>query len=203
MKVLLFLYPPWWRRRHSDEARAIVEHTSTSLSGVHDILRGALDAWVNQKDPARSPLGDAFGRFTDRARRAMDFAQEESRASRSDFLGTEHLLLGVIAEQEGVAAKALASLGISPERVRSRVTEAIGAGGSPPQRYLGVTRRAKQSLQLSVYEADQLGHDYLGTEHLLLGLIGEGEGIAAKVLAELGVDQDRVREHVLHLLTEQ
>jgi len=201
MNLLLYLYPSWWRRRHGDEARAILDHTPISGRSLLDILWGALDAWVNQKDPARNLFGDAFGRFTERARHAMELAQNEAHAYRHDFLGTEHLLLGVISEHDGVGAKALTSLGISLDAVRSRVIELIGSGESPPQRCLGVTHRAKRSLELSAEEAAQLGHHYLGTEHLLLGLVREGDGIAAKVLAEFGADQDRVREHVIRVLT--
>ncbi|MGI8794739.1 MAG: Clp protease N-terminal domain-containing protein, partial [Acidimicrobiales bacterium] len=142
-----------------------------------------------------------FERFTDRARRVLVLAQEEARQLNHNFLGTEHILLGLIQEGEGVAAKALESLGISLEAVREKVEETIGpagtvASGAPP-----FTPRAKKVLELSLREALQLGHNYIGTEHLLLGLIREGEGVAAQVLVSLGADLSRVRQQVIQLLS--
>src|ERR687888_378280 len=142
-----------------------------------------------------------FERFTDRARRVVVLAQEEARMLNHNYIGTEHILLGLIHEGEGVAAKALESLGISLEAVRAQVEEIIGQGGSSPSGHIPFTPRAKKVLELSLREALQLGHNYIGTEHILLGLIREGEGVAAQVLQKLGADLNRVRQTVIQLLS--
>src|ERR1700709_1834605 len=142
-----------------------------------------------------------FERFTDRARRVVVLAQEEARMLNHNYIGTEHILLGLIHEGEGVAAKALESLGISLEAVRQQVEEIIGQGGSSPSGHIPFTPRAKKVLELSLREALQLGHNYIGTEHILLGLIREGEGVAAQVLVKLGADLSRVRQQVIQLLS--
>jgi ATP-dependent Clp protease ATP-binding subunit ClpC len=142
-----------------------------------------------------------FERFTDRARRVVVLAQEEARLLNHNYIGTEHILLGLIHEGEGVAAKALESLNISLEGVRSQVEEIIGQGGSSPSGHIPFTPRAKKVLELSLREALQLGHNYIGTEHILLGLIREGEGVAAQVLVKLGADLSRVRQQVIQLLS--
>ena len=142
-----------------------------------------------------------FERFTDRARRVVVLAQEEARLLNHSYIGTEHILLGLIHEGEGVAAKALESLGISLEAVRSQVQDIIGQGGSSPSGHIPFTPRAKKVLELSLREALQLGHNYIGTEHILLGLIREGEGVAAQVLVKLGADLSRVRQQVIQLLS--
>jgi ATP-dependent Clp protease ATP-binding subunit ClpA len=141
-----------------------------------------------------------FERFTDRARRVVVLAQEEARMLNHNYIGTEHILLGLIHEGEGVAAKALESLGISLEAVRQQVEEIIGQGQQAPSGHIPFTPRAKKVLELSLREALQLGHNYIGTEHILLGLIGEGEGVAAQVLVKLGADLNRVRQQVIQLL---
>ncbi len=128
-------------------------------------------------------------------------AQEEARLLHHNYIGTEHILLGLIHEGEGVAAKALESLGISLEAVRAQVEEIIGHGGSAPSGHIPFTPRAKKVLELSLREALQLGHNYIGTEHILLGLIREGEGVAAQVLVKLGADLSRVRQQVIQLLS--
>ena len=142
-----------------------------------------------------------FERFTDRARRVVVLAQEEARMLNHNYIGTEHILLGLIHEGEGVAAKALESLGISLEAVRSQVEEIIGQGQQAPSGHIPFTPRAKKVLELSLREALQLGHNYIGTEHILLGLIREGEGVAAQVLVKLGADLGRVRQQVIQLLS--
>jgi hypothetical protein len=142
-----------------------------------------------------------FERFTDRARRVVVLAQEEAVGLNHNYIGTEHILLGLIREREGVAARALESLGISLEAVRAQVEELIGQGQSAPTGHLPFTPRAKKVLELSLREALQLGHNYIGTEHILLGLIREGEGVAAQVLVKLGADQPRVRQQVVQLLS--
>jgi ATP-dependent Clp protease ATP-binding subunit ClpC len=142
-----------------------------------------------------------FERFTDRARRVVVLAQEEARMLNHNYIGTEHILLGLIHEGEGVAAKALESLGISLEGVRNQVEEIIGQGQQAPSGHIPFTPRAKKVLELSLREALQLGHNYIGTEHILLGLIREGEGVAAQVLVKLGADLNRVRQQVIQLLS--
>jgi ATP-dependent Clp protease ATP-binding subunit ClpA len=141
-----------------------------------------------------------FERFTDRARRVVVLAQEEARMLNHNYIGTEHLLLGLIHEGEGVAAKALESLGISLEAVRQQVEEIIGQGQQAPSGHIPFTPRAKKVLELSLRESRQLGHDYIGTEHILLGLIREGDGVAAQVLVKLRADLQRVRQQVIQLL---
>ncbi|MCL4449004.1 MAG: ATP-dependent Clp protease ATP-binding subunit [Actinobacteria bacterium] len=142
-----------------------------------------------------------FERFTDRARRVLVLAQEEARLLNHSFIGTEHILLGLIHEGDGVAAKALESLGISLEVVRKKVEETIGPAGTPPSGSPPFTPRAKKVLELSLREALQLGHNYIGTEHMLLGLVREGEGVAAQVLVSLGADLGKVRQQVIQLLS--
>jgi ATP-dependent Clp protease ATP-binding subunit ClpA len=142
-----------------------------------------------------------FERFTDRARRVIVLAQEEARLLNHDYIGTEHLLLGLAHEGQGVAAKALELLGIRLEALRSQVQEIIGRGQQGPTGHIPFTPRAKKVLELSLRESQQLGHNYIGTEHLLLGLIREGEGVAAQVLVKLGADLSRVRQQVIGLLS--
>ncbi|MEX2322182.1 MAG: ATP-dependent Clp protease ATP-binding subunit [Acidimicrobiia bacterium] len=142
-----------------------------------------------------------FERFTDRARRVVVLAQEEARLLNHNYIGTEHILLGLIHEGEGVAARGLESLGISLESVRSQVVEIIGQGAQAPSGHIPFTPRAKKVLELSLREALQLGHNYIGTEHILLGLIREGEGVAAQVLQKLGAELHKVRQTVIQLLS--
>ena len=142
-----------------------------------------------------------FERFTDRARRVVVLAQEEARMLSHNYIGTEHILLGLIHEGEGVAAKALESLDISLEAVRGQVEDIIGHGQQAPSGHIPFTPRAKKVLELSLREALQLGHTYIGTEHILLGLIREGEGVAAQVLVKLGADLNRVRQQVIQLVS--
>ncbi|HET6498319.1 MAG TPA: ATP-dependent Clp protease ATP-binding subunit [Coriobacteriia bacterium] len=142
-----------------------------------------------------------FERFTEKARRVVVYAQEEARMLNQNYIGTEHLLLGLIREQDGVAAKALQSLNISLEDVHAQVEDLIGRGTFVPTGHIPFTPRAKKVLELSLREALQLGHNYIGTEHILLGLIREGEGVAAQVLLNLGADLEKVRSAVIQLLT--
>ena len=141
-----------------------------------------------------------FERFTDRARRVVVLAQEEARMLDHNYIGTEHILLGLIREGEGVAARALQSLGIGLDAVRQQVEEIIGRGQQAPSGHIPFTPRAKKVLELSLREAQQLGHDYIGTEHILLGLIREGDGVAAQVLVKLGADLNRTRQRVIEVL---
>ena len=142
-----------------------------------------------------------FERFTDRARRVVVLAQDEARSLEHNYIGTEHILLGLIREGEGVAAKALEMANISLEGVRNQVIEIIGKGENDSKDHIPFTPRAKKVLELSMREALQLGHNYIGTEHILLGLIREGEGVANQVLTNLGADLGSIRQNVIHLLS--
>jgi len=141
-----------------------------------------------------------FERFTDRARRVVVLAQEEARMLSHNYVSTDHILLGLVHEGHGVAAKALESLGISPDTVRQQVQEITGHGQHAPSGHIPFTPQAKKVLELSLSESKALGHNYIGTEHILLGLIREGDGVAAHVLVGLGADLDRVTQVVLPLL---
>jgi ATP-dependent Clp protease ATP-binding subunit ClpA len=141
-----------------------------------------------------------FGRFTDEARRVLDLAQEAARTLNHNRIGTEHILLGLVHERDGIAAQALESLGISLEAVHRQVEQIIGQGQDMPSRHAQYTLRAKKALDLSLREALQLGHHHIGTEHILLGLLREGDGPAAQVLTELGADLSLVRQQVIQLL---
>ena len=142
-----------------------------------------------------------FERFTDRARRVVVLAQEEARLLNHNYIGTEHILLGLIHEGDGIAAQALLSLGVTQEAVRDQVVEIIGQGQQAPSGHIPFTPRAKKVLELSLREALQLGHNYIGTEHILLGLIREGEGVATQVLQNLKADLPKVRQTVIQLLS--
>jgi ATP-dependent Clp protease ATP-binding subunit ClpA len=141
-----------------------------------------------------------FERFTDRARRVVVLAQDEARLLNHNYIGTEHILLGLLHEGEGVAAKAMESLGISLDAVRQQVKEIIGQGQQTPSGHIPFTPRAKKVMELSLRESLQLGQNHIGTEHILLGLIREGDGVAAQVLVRLGADLNRVRRQVIILL---
>jgi ATP-dependent Clp protease ATP-binding subunit ClpA len=144
-----------------------------------------------------------FERFTDRARRVVVLAQEEARMLNHNYIGTEHLLLGLVHEGHGVAAEALKALGISLEAVRQQVEQIIGRGNQAPSGHIPFTPRAKKVTELALRESDALGHGYIDTEHLLLGLVREGDGVAAQVLARLGGDLNSVRQQVILLLPRQ
>jgi ATP-dependent Clp protease ATP-binding subunit ClpC len=141
-----------------------------------------------------------FERFTDEARRVLVLAQEEARGLEHDFIGTEHLLLGILHHGKGPAPDALNASGVTLEAARSRIAEVVGPSGSPPRRPAPFTPRAKKTLELSLREALQLGHDHIGTEHLLLGLIREGEGVGARTMVDLAGDLSRVRQEVISRL---
>jgi ATP-dependent Clp protease ATP-binding subunit ClpA len=139
-------------------------------------------------------------RFTDQARRVVVLAEEEARLLEHNWIGTEHILLGLIREGGGTGARALESLGITLQPVRQEVEEIIGRGQRVPAEVISFTPRSKKVLELSLLEAMRLGHDYIGTEHILLGLVREGDGVAAQVLVKLGAGPSRVRQQVLRLL---
>ena len=204
----LALYPSWWRRRYGEEAAAILEQSPPSLRAGLDLLRGALDAWTRQRPP-RGP----FARFTDEARQVIVLAQQEARALRHNYVGTEHVLLGLLMAREGDAARALAALGLTPERVRARLIQILEggthlpppkcsrwwAGSCPPAEARRLTPRAKTGFELSRQEADCRGDCAVDTVHLLLGLLREGEGVGVHILVELGADPIRVREQLARL----
>ena len=147
-------------------------------------------------------MADRFDKFTERARKVLQLAQEEAQRFNHNYIGTEHLLLGLVREGEGVAAKVLANLGVELNKVRSAVEFIIGRGDRTVTGDIGLTPRAKKVIELSVDEARRLNHHYIGTEHLLLGLVREGEGIAAGVLESLGVSLDKVRSQVIYVLNQ-
>src|SRR6266704_1033597 len=146
-------------------------------------------------------MADRFDKFTERARKVLQLAQEEAQRFNHNYIGTEHLLLGLVREGEGVAAKVLGNLGVELNKVRSAVEFIIGRGDRTVAGDIGLTPRAKKVIELSVDEARRLNHHYIGTEHLLLGLVREGEGIAAGVLESLGVSLDKVRRGTLAVLS--
>src|SRR6187397_1343691 len=147
-------------------------------------------------------MPDRFDKFTERARKVLQLAQEEAQRFNHNYIGTEHLLLGLVREGEGVAAKVLANLGVDLNKVRSAVEFIIGRGDRTVTGDIGLTPRAKKVIELSVDEARRLNHHYIGTEHLLLGLVREGEGIAAGVLESLGVNLEKVRAQVMQVVNQ-
>src|SRR5438270_3376288 len=159
------------------------------IAGVIGIVR-LIDALSEKR---RMPGIDRFDKFTERARKALHLAQEEAQRLKHNYIGTEHLLLGLISEGDGVAAKVLNNLGVDLDKARSSVESVLGRGNRVVTGELGLTPRAKKVIELAVDEARHLHHQYLGTEHLLLGLVREGQGIGARVLESLGVNLERVR----------
>jgi ATP-dependent Clp protease ATP-binding subunit ClpC len=147
-------------------------------------------------------MASRFEKFSERARRVLTVAQEEARNLNHSYIGTEHILLGLVREEEGVAARVLTNLGISLSKVRSAVEFIIGRGEKPTTGETGLTPRAKKVIELAIDEARQLGHNYIGTEHLLLGLLREGEGVASNVLDSFGITLERARAEAAHILTQ-
>jgi ATP-dependent Clp protease ATP-binding subunit ClpC len=141
-----------------------------------------------------------FERFTERARHVVVFAQEEARAFKHDYIGTEHILLGLLREEEGVAARVLGSLEITAEGVRAQIEQIVGLGEEAAAGQIPFTPRAKKVLELALREALSIGHNYIGTEHILLGLVRENDGVAARIMLDLGADAQRVREQVINVL---
>lgn len=147
-------------------------------------------------------MNQRFERFTGRARKVLTLAHEEAHRLQHDFIGTEHILLGLISEGEGLAAKTLLNLGIEPDKVRSEIERIVGRGKKTVTGEISLTPRSKKVIELAVDEARRLNHQYIGTEHLLLGLVREGEGVAADVLESFGVSLEKVRKQILVLLGE-
>jgi ATP-dependent Clp protease ATP-binding subunit ClpC len=144
-----------------------------------------------------------FERFTERARQVVVLAQEEARALRHNYIGTEHLLLGLLTLDESVARRALESLGVTVEEVRAQVSRIVGQGDELTTGQIPFTPRAKKVLELALREALALGHNYIGAEHILLGLAREGEGVAARILLDFGVDKTRIQDEVIRMLGRQ
>jgi excisionase family DNA binding protein len=190
-----------FERKDVQEYLARVRVEKPSKSGARRPVEEIL-AWLRGDQPTRSGP-DRFDRFTDRARRVLTLAQEEAQRLRHNYVGTEHLLLGLVSEGEGVGARTLADMGVDIGRVRDEVESLVGRGDRTPTGEIGLTPRAKKAIELAVDEARRLKHHYLGTEHLLLGMLGEREGVAARVLTRLGVDLDSARGQVARLLGEQ
>jgi hypothetical protein len=163
----------------------------------HSALRSFIGKFVGGVESA---MGHVVTRFTSRARRAVVLGQEEARTLRHDHMGTEHLLLGLLAEGDGIAAQALARAGITLDAVRAEIEDVVGCAEEMPRGHIPFTPRAKKVLELALREALHLGHNFLGTEHILLGIIREGAGVAAQVLVKLGADLNQLRDHVLALL---
>lgn len=166
------------------------------IAGVIGIAR-LIDALSEKR---RMPGIDRFDKFTERARKALHLAQEEAQRLKHDYIGTEHLLLGLIREGDGIAAKVLNNLGVDLDKVRSSVESVLERGNRVVTGELGLTPRAKKVIELAVDEARHLHHHYLGTEHLLLGLVREGQGIGAGVLESLGVNLEQVRVQTMQVL---
>src|SRR5579884_1409075 len=148
-------------------------------------------------------MADKFDKFTERARRVLQLAQEEAQRFNHSYIGTEHLLLGLVREGDGIAARVLSNMGVQLPKVRSAVEFIIGRGETMVTGEIGLTPRAKKVIELAVDEARRMNHPSIGTEHLLLGLLEEGQGIAAGVLQSLGLNLDKVRRETLRLLHEQ
>jgi hypothetical protein len=183
-----------WRTRRFDGA---YEHRWATLPGSSDRLADDRP----EGSPASSPAAtEGFNQFTDRARRVLTLAQDEAQRFNHNYIGTEHLLLGLVRDGEGVAARVLENMNVELAKVRTAVEFIIGRDDRPVVGEVGLTPRAKRVIELAIDEARRLGHNYIGTEHLLLGLVREGEGIAAGVLESLGVNLDKVRHEVIRVL---
>ncbi len=181
-------FAAWLSPRLSPDIEPIIEEAP---------MRGWLPG--RKRTARRYPAPGASGRLTGRARRVVALAHEEARGLHHNYVGTEHILLGLLREGDGVAARALGSLGITAEAVRQQVEEIIGRGKRTPSGHVPVTPRVRKVLELSLREAMQLDHLYIGTEHILLGMLREGEGLAAMILAKLGAQTDQIRHAVVRL----
>jgi ATP-dependent Clp protease ATP-binding subunit ClpC len=172
------------------------------IGGEYRFMQPEIVDYVKRQRIANGdPNRDMYDKFTDRARRVLAFSHEEAIRMQHAYIGTEHLLLGLVREEEGVAARVLRNMGVRDvEQVRSLVESYVSRGEKSPNGQLGMTGRAKKVVQLGAEEAKMLGHHFLGTEHLLLGLLNEGEGIGAKVLGRLGVDLKQARSQVLNVI---
>ncbi len=191
--LALSLYPAWWRRRYGAEVAAILEQSPATVRDTFDLFRGAFDAWIRQRPPE-----GWHGRFGDEAREVVMLAQQEARALRHNYVGTEHILLGLLAAPDSVAARTLTTFGVSPQGVRARVLQIVGQGFASPDlnhgyapssadlhmRSMCLTPRTKRTFERSCHAADRLGDRHVDSAHLLLGLLGEQQGIGAMIVAE-------------------
>jgi len=185
-----------WRMRRPFDAGSKGEWATSSTFSSRPRARGRRER--------TGPGGpDRFDKFTDRARKVLTYAQDEAQRFDHNYIGTEHLLLGLVREGEGVAAQVLKNMGLELAKVRSAVEFIIGRGDRPVMGEVGLTPGGKRVIELAIDEARQLGQNYIGTEHLLLGLVREGEGIAAGVLESLGVNLDKVRHEVIRVISQE
>jgi ATP-dependent Clp protease ATP-binding subunit ClpC len=165
------------------------------------VVGGILRCWQMADEPDENLDWPMFERFTERARQVVVLAQEEARTLEHNYIGTEHLLLGLLREDEGLAARVLESLDITLERVRAQVVRIVGSGEEVPSGQIPFTPRVKEVFELALREALNLGHSYIGTEHILLGIVRENEGIAARVLVDFHADSEKVRNEVIRMLS--
>ena len=213
MRWLLALYPREWRRRYADEFLALLEERGPSLTVILDILRGALDARLHPdlgNAPAaasasgaiaRRRRGDRYDAFTRRSRNVLRMAGVEAERFQHTSIGTEHLLLGLLLERDGVAAYVLAELGVDPDEVRADIAARLAHAGPREHAQLGLTPGAKRAIELCVQEANRLRHQYVGTEHLLLGIAAAGDGLGAEILQQRGAANiDDLRQRVMRQL---
>jgi hypothetical protein len=213
VKWLLWLYPREWRRRYGEEFLALIEERMWSPTVVLDILRGAIDARLHPQlraAPAAASASGAmaprrrglpFDRFTRRSRNVLRLAQEEAERLQHTRIGTEHLLLGLLLERDGVAAHVLAELGVDADGVRSEFSARLADADPPSEAQLGLTPDAKRAIELGVREANRLGHRFFGTEHLLLGLAAAEDGLGAEILQTHGAaNVDDLRQRVIRVV---
>ena len=213
MKWLLWLYPGRWRHRYGEEFAALLEGRQYSLTVLVDVLGGALDAWLHpQLVPVPAPVGgssnpsprrDRFDKFTPRSRTVLNLAAQEAQRLGHPHITTEHLLLGMLLEGEGVAAHVLADRGVQIDEIRRLLLESLESVPRTDRQPVGLSTDAKRAIELSVVEANRLRHHYVGTEHLLLGLLAEGHGVAADILRQRQAgDLGELRSHIARVLNE-
>ena len=209
----MFLYPRRWRRRYGDEFLAVLEEHGLSLMVLLDVVRGALDARLHPQLVALpAPVGasgnpahrrDRFDKFTRRSRTVLDLAAKEAERFGHPLITSEHLLLGMLLEGEGVAAHVLAERGVHLDEVRKLLLEGLEAVPRTDRQRIGLSDDAKSAVELSVAEANRLRHHYVGTEHLLLGLVAEEHGTAAEILRKRNAgDLPELRSHIVRVLNE-
>jgi hypothetical protein len=213
VKWLLWLYPPRWRRRYADEFLALVEERGFSVTILFDVLGGALDAWLHPElvvvpapvgaSPKPSRGRDRFHKFTPRSRTVLHLAAKEAERLGHPRITTEHLLLGMLLEGEGVAAHVLADRGVHIDQLRKVLLESLELVPRCDPHRVGLSPDAKRAIELSVAEANRLRHHYVGTEHLLLGLVAEAHGTAAAILRQRDAgDLGELRSHIVRVLNE-
>jgi hypothetical protein len=213
MKWLLWLYPTRWRRRYADEFLALLEERGFSVTILFDVLGGALDAWLHPElvvvpepvgaSPKPSSGRDRFDKFTPRSRTVLDLAAREAERFGHTQITGEHLLFGMLLEGEGVAAHVLAERGVQMDEVRKLLLQSLESVPRTERQQVGLSEGAKRAIELSVAEANRLRHHYVGTEHLLLGLVAEGHCTAADILRQRNAgDLRELRSHIVRVLNE-